>query len=145
MPNATIINKFGTMMGWNSIAIPLLGRVLEGVSRIKYDDSVEKKNARGAGRFAIGREDGNYDANCEIDLFKEEVLGLQRSLPKGKRIQDIKAFDIPVVYENEDGVITTDIIRNFEFTNNGVDVKNGDGSISTSFKGIISHIDWDAE
>jgi hypothetical protein len=142
MQNATIINKFGTMIGWNNISVPLLGRVLEGFSRIKYNDTVEKKNAKGAGAYAIGREHGNYDAECEIDLFKEEILGLQKSLAPGRRIQDIPPFDIPVIYENLDGIITTDIIRNAEFTDNGVDVKNGDGSISTSYKLIVSHIDW---
>ena len=35
-----------------------------------------------------------------------------------------------------------DVIRNVEFTDNGVDVKQGDKSIATQYPLIVSHIDW---
>jgi hypothetical protein len=142
MQNPTIVNKFGTMSGWNSITLNLLGRDVEGINAIKYDDTVEKTNAYGAGKMPVGRGEGNYEANAELSLYKEENTALLQSLPPGTRIQDIGPFDIPVVYENKDGLITTDVIRNAEFTNNGVDVKNGDGTIITNYKLIVSHIDW---
>jgi hypothetical protein len=138
----TIINKFGRMSGWNSITTNFLGRDLEGINSLKYDDNVAKENVYGAGKYAIGRTEGNYEANCEVGLYKEEFSGLLLSLPPGKRIQDIEPFDITVVYELPSGVIQTDIIRNAEFTNMGIDVKQADGSIVTVFKLIISHIDW---
>jgi len=142
MGEVSIINKFGRMTGWNKITTNLLGRDLEGYNSLKYDDNVDKQNVKGAGKYAIGRTEGNYEANCEIGLYKEEFTGLQKSLPPGKRIQDIEPFDITVAYELGNGVIQIDVIRNCEFTNVGVDVKQGDGSIVTVFKLIISHIDW---
>ena len=35
-----------------------------------------------------------------------------------------------------------DVIRNVEFTDNGVDVKQGDKSIAVQFTLLPSHIDW---
>lgn len=130
------------MTGWNSITVAMMGRDVEGITAIKYDDSVTKENAYGAGKMPVGRSEGNYEAKASITLYKEEVSAMLRSLPPGYRIQDIAPFDIVVVYETKDGRIQTDRIRNCEFTNNGVDVKNGDGTISTEYTLIVSHILW---
>lgn len=139
---ATIINKFGRMSGWNSVKVQLMGRVVEGITSLKYDDKVAKENAYGAGRMPIGRTEGNYEAKCSIGIYKEEIDGLQRSLAPSKRIQDIAPFDIDVHYENGSGKVVKDRIRNCEFTNKAVEVKNGDGSISTEYELIVSHIEW---
>ncbi|MEN5434094.1 hypothetical protein ABE545_10665 [Sphingobacterium faecium] len=140
--NATIINKFGTMTGWNSITTNLLGRDVEGINTLAYDDNVAKENVYGNGDMPIGRSRGNYEAKASITLYKEEVDAIHASLPKGKRLQDIAPFDMVVEYMREDGSITKDIIRNAEFTNVGVDVKQADGTIATQFTLIISHINW---
>jgi len=138
----TIINKFGTMQGWNNITVNLLGRNVEGISAIAYDDTMTKENVKGAGGYPIGRSRGGYEATASITLYKEEVAAIQAMLPPGKRLQDIAPFDIVVVYENENGVIDTDIIRACEFTNNKRDVKTGDGTIAVELTLIISQVDW---
>lgn len=140
----TIINKFGTMLGWNSITVNILGRDLEGITQVAYDDTVTKENAYGAGKMPIGRTAGNYVATASITLKKDEVVALQKSLPPGMRLQDIPAFDMVVIYQNLTGVITQDRVRNCEFTNNGVDVSQADGSIDTQYTLLPSHIDWNS-
>ncbi|WP_417366892.1 hypothetical protein [Flavobacterium beibuense] len=143
MPQQTrIINKFGTMTGWNNITVNLLGRDLEGITAINYDDTETKENVYGGGKMPVGRSKGNYEATASLTLFKEELDALQGSLPPGKRIQDIAAFDIVVVYERENGTIQTDIIHNVEFTNNARDVSQGDGTIAVELELIVSHITW---
>ena len=138
-----IINKFGKLTGWNKLTVNVMGRDLEGISRIAYDDVVKKQNAYGANKYPVGREEMNYEPGEPVlGLYQEEVRGLIASLKPGQRIQDIEPFDILVEYELPSGVILRDRIRNAEFTNNGVDVKQGDGKIVTEFKLIISHIDW---
>ncbi len=140
---ATIINKFGTLIGWNKITINMLGRDIEGIEGVAYGDKITKENAYGAGKYPIGREEKNYEPdNAKLSLYKEEVLGIQLALPPAGRIQDIAPFDIVVEYELPTGVIYRDRIRNCEFINNGVDVKQADGSIKTDFDIICSHIDW---
>lgn len=140
--NTRIINKFGVMKGWNSITVNLLGRDIEGITEISYTDSQTKENAYGAGGFPIGRTRGNYEAEASITLYKEELDGLRLSLGLGKRIQDIAPFDIIVVYEDQNGVIMKDVIRNAEFTNDGVEVAQSDGTITTQLTLLISHIDY---
>lgn len=142
MSNIRITNRFGEMKGWNSITVNLLGRDLEGVTALKYNDSETKENVYGAGKFPVGRSRGNYEAEASITLFKEELDGLRLSLGPGRRIMDIAPFDIVVQYENAIGEILTDRIRNCEFKNDGVEVAQGDGTIATECELIVSHIDY---
>jgi hypothetical protein len=143
MNQPTIINKFGTLQGWNSITVNFLGRDLEGITELAYEDDQDKKNAFGGGGLPVGRTRGNIEAKCSITLFKEEVDALKKALPKGKALRDIRAFDIVAQYEMEDtGEILKDRIRNAEFRGDGVEVKQGDGSIARKYDLIISHIEW---
>jgi hypothetical protein len=139
---ATVINKFGTMQGWNSILANILGRDVEGITSLKYTDSWTKENVKGGGAFPIGRSRSNYEAEASITLYKEETDAMRLVLPKGKRLQDIAPFDIVVQYATADGAILKDIIRNCEFTNDGFEVSQGDGTIATEYKLIISHIEY---
>lgn len=139
---ATIINKFGKMQGWNQITWNMLGRDVEGISAIKYDDSTKKENVYGAGPYPIGRSSGNYEAKTSVTLFKEEMDAIQKALPPGKRVQDIAAFDVTVEYQMEDGSIQKDRIRNCEFTGRSVDVKQNDGTTATEYTLLVSHIEW---
>lgn len=136
-----IINRFGTMQGWSQITANLLGRDLEGITELSYTDTVTKENVYGAGQYPIGRSQGNYEAEASITLLKEEVDALRLSMPPGKRLQDLAPFDITVVYERE-GILLTDRVRNCEFTNDGVEVAQSDGTIATQYTLIISHIDY---
>lgn len=136
-----LINKFGKLAGWNSITTNMLGRDIEGITELSYEDNMEKENAYGAGPFPIGRSEGNYSAKASITLFVEERIALQRSLPPGSRIQDIAPFDINVQYEYQ-GFMYTDRIHDCEFTGNAVEVKQNDKTIAYKYELIVSHIDW---
>lgn len=138
-----VINKFGTMQGWTSVTVNMMGRDVEAITKIMYDDTITKENVKGAGGYPIGRSRGDYEATSSIGLYKEEVDAIQDALPAGKRIQDIAPFDIIVQYDI-DGVIKKDIIHNCEFTNRAIEVSQGDGTISTDYELLISHITWNA-
>lgn len=137
-----IINKFGTMKGWNSVTVNLMGRDVEGITELSYNDSQEKENVYGAGPYPVGRSRGNYEAEASITLFKEEVDALKLAMPPGRRLLDVAPFDIVVEYEADDGMIYKDVIRNCEFTNDGIEVSQADGTIATEYELIVSHIDW---
>lgn len=143
MSTPTVINKFGTMQGWTSITVNMMGRDVVGITKVAYDDTVTKENVKGYNMYPVGRAVTDYEAKASLALFKEEIDALENSLPAGKRIQDIAPFDIIVQYA-VDGVIKKDIIHNCEFTNRGVDVSQGDGTISTDYELIVSHITWNA-
>ncbi len=137
-----IINKFGTLLGFNATTVNLLGRDIEGFTEVEYSDEMEINNEYGAGKYPIGQSEGNYSAKASIAVFAEEVVALQKSLPKGKRIQEIAPFDISVVYEFQ-GRIMKDVIRNCRFKNNGRVVKQNDGKIIHKFEIITTHIEYD--
>lgn len=136
-----IVNKFGKVAGWNSVTLNLLGRDVEGITEIAYDDTVEKENIYGAGGYPVGRGEGNYAATASITLMEEERRAIMGALPPQNKIQDIPAFDIPVSYEYA-GKIYKDVIHNAEFMNNGVEVKQNDKTIAFKFDLIVSHITW---
>lgn len=138
-----IINKFGQMIGWNEVAFPLLGRVVEGITEIEYEDDIPKEAEYGGGGFPIGTKRSNYSASGSVTLHLEEKIAIQKSIGQGNRIQDIAPFDIPVTYEYN-GEVYTDILRQCEFTNNGVSIKQGDGSTTFKYKLHIPYIDWNA-
>ncbi len=123
------------------MTVNFLSRDVEGISKVAYDDSVEKENAHGKGKYPVGRGEGNYAAKASITLFKEEVIAIQRALPAGKRLTDIAPFDMTVeyVYQN---MKYRDRIRNCEFTGRSVEVNQNDKTIATEFELIVSHIDW---
>lgn len=139
--NATIINKFGRIVGWNNITARFLNRNLEGITELEYDDDLEMDNEHGAGRYPLGQSEGNYNAKCSVTLFSEEMMALQASIPPGMRIQDIPPFPVIVEYD-WNGVIKKDVIQNCRFRNNGRSVKQGDGKIVHKLTILTSHIDW---
>lgn len=138
---SSLINKFGKLAGWNCITVNLLGRDVEGINELDYNDNTEKENVYGAGKFPVGRGEGNYEAKASITLLKEEVNALQNSLPPTVGLDAIAPFPIVVEYEYN-GFKKRDIIHNCEFKGSGVAVKQGDKSIATKYELVTSHIWW---
>lgn len=142
MPQVTtLINAFGRMAGWNSVTVNILGRDLQGISEVSYDDMVGKELIKGAGRMPIGVGEGEYEAKTGMKLYQEEVIAILDALPKGVRIQDILPFDIICQYEYNTRMYK-DIIRNVEITKIGKAVKKGDKTVEQTIELICSHIDW---
>lgn len=136
-----LINKFGKMAGWNSVTTNMLGRDVEGITELEYNDSVEKENIYGSGKYPIGRSEGNYAAKASITLLLEEVNALQNSLPPTKGLDSIAPFPIVVEYEYN-GFKKKDIIHNCEFKGRGIAVKQNDKTIAYKFELVVSHIWW---
>lgn len=129
----TIVNKFGKMQGWNSVTVNMLGRDVEGITELAYDDGQEVEGARGAGMYFVGFGEGNYEAKASITLFKEEIDMLQVSLPKGASITSIPPFNIVVEYDRE-LTKTRDIIQYCKLKGRGTEVKQGDKIIAYKFE-----------
>lgn len=140
----TIINNFGNVAGWNQHEVVLLGRKLQGISKIQYSDSTEVEAVYGAGGYPIGTGEGNYSAECSMTLLKEEVEGLMASLPPGNRLQDIPPTDVPVL-TIRGGKVTKDVIRNFRFTGLGKEVNQNDKSVYLEMPCFCTHIDWNVQ
>lgn len=136
-----IVNKFGTLIGWKAITFNLMGRDVEGITEIEYEDDMTVENEYGQGDMPIGESEGNYTAKGSITLLMEEHVAILRSLPKGVRLQQVKIPAIPVIYAL-DSVMTKDILHNVRITGNARSMKQGDGKVVMKFPIKISHIDW---
>lgn len=144
MPQTTIINNFGNVIGWNQHEFVLFGRTVEGITKLSYKDSMEVEAIMGAGPYPIGIGDGNYKAECGVTLKLEEYQAVLASLPAGTRIFEIPPTDIPVL-SIRNGVVKKDVIRNFRFTGAGKEVSQGDKSVNMEMPCFCTHIDWNVQ
>lgn len=136
-----IINQFGEMIGWNNTTLVVWGRELEAINEISYSDNQTVEPEYGHGNMPIGFKKGNYEAKFSFSVSEEERRAMLRSTPPGKRLQDNPPTDVPCMFDH-DGNIYKDVIRNVKILNNGVEVKQGDGSIWFKFECFTSHIEW---
>jgi hypothetical protein len=140
-PEFPLIN--GVMYSWSSIKLEMLGAPVIGYTAINYGETDGKSNKYGQGRFPIGRTYGNVEPNASITMYKDALESLQKIAPNG-RIQDIAPFDVTVAYVNRGGKFIKETLKNFEFTENKVEVNQGDDGIAVSIQCIISHVEWAA-
>jgi len=140
---APLIN--GKRHAWASVRIDMLGRTVDGITSIEYNDSVEKQDNYGAGQFPNNRGVGRYTATAKIKIYNFEINALQKAIAGG-RLQAIPMFDIVVTYlpEGTDDVVK-DVIKNCEFKTNGRTANEGDMLLEQEFELITSHIIWDGQ
>ena len=141
MGQPTVVNKFGKVTGWNSIKVHFLGRDLEGITEVDYNDNEEVEGVKGGGKFDVGFGTGNYEAKASITVLNEERIAMLAGLPPNTRLQDIPPFPIVVQYEYGNRIYT-DVITDCVIKNNGVSVKQGDKSISHKFELYTPLIKW---
>lgn len=104
-----IIN--GQEYGWGDIRLFLFGKIVEGVTKIEYKETIEKKARYAAGNMPHSIQKGNYSVDGSLELTQSELIALNTSAKaKGYRsILDVD-FNIVVTYE-KDLVITVDTIK----------------------------------
>lgn len=131
----------GMLYSWADVVVAINGVPVTGITAINYGDKQDVKNLYGAGRYPVGRSKGRIEPSGNITLYQEEVEAIQRQAPNG-RIQDIAPFDIIVTYIPDSGIVTTDIIRNCQFSENKREWKEGDTGQLVQLELLPSHIDW---
>ncbi len=142
MAKATnVINKFGKMAGWNNLTVNFLGRDLEGISELEYNDSIDLEVVRGQGAYPIGYSEGNYEAKASITLFNEEWNALQLALPPGASMSDIPPAPVVVEYEY-DGYKMKDVFT-CKIKGRGIAIKQGDKTVGyKSELLVLGKINW---
>jgi len=125
---SAIINKFGKLAGWNSITVNLLGRDVEGITEIEYNDNIALEVVMGQGAYPIGWAEGNYVAKASITLYSEEWNAIQASLLPGSHVHEIAPFPIIVEYDYS-GFKRRDTFM-AKIMGRGVTAKQGDKTLS---------------
>jgi hypothetical protein len=130
----------GKAYAWANVSLLLAGAPVIGVTKIDYDDTEEKEDGYGSGKFPIERGEGNYKAQVDLTLRANELEAIAEKAPNG-RLQDFGVFDIIISFL-VGTVRKTHKIRNCEFTGNKRSMGQGDKMIEASPGIICSHIEW---
>lgn len=128
----------GRAYDYAQIQVTILGVPVAGVSAISYSQEQEKVNNFGAGSNPVSRGHGAIDTTASITISMNDVEAIRDVAPNGSLLA-IPAFDVSVTFLNAQKVVTH-VIKNCEFTNDGMEATQGDTNIERSFDLVASHI-----
>lgn len=137
---APLIN--GKAYDFTEIVVSMLGGPVVGVKAITYAEEQEKTNNFGQGNRPVSRGQGAIDANASIDISMNDVEAIRDTLvAQSGSLLAIPAFDIKVTYLNAQKVVTH-VLKNCEFTNDGVETSQGDTDVVKTFDLVVSDIKY---
>lgn len=111
---------------WKDLTIIIGGKVISGITGVKYSEKMEKEALYGKGDRAIGIQHGNRSYQGEVTLHQSEVEALEQSSTTGS-ILDLN-FDMIICYGNpsKGDTMVTERLINCEFTESPRELKQGD-------------------
>jgi hypothetical protein len=132
----------GTAYSYVDVTVRILGVEIHSIAEIKYKSKQEKVNNYGAGDEPVSRGKGIKEYEAELKFSKNDYLALRAAVPS-KELLDLPPFDIPVTFGNEQRV-TTDVLQNCEFLEEGEEIAQGDMDATMTFPLIVGKILYDA-
>jgi len=130
----------GINYSWANISVILFGVPVVGIMGINYKRKQEKKNNYGAGQQPVSRGYGNYEYDGDLELYMDTWKAIIAQSPNRDPTQ-IPPFDIPVTFSGSGVLVTKDVLRYCEFTEEGMESKSGDTKITIKIPLIIGGID----
>ncbi len=131
----------GKRPAWAQMRVIVLGRTLTGIVAVNYKRKRVKANQYGAGDQPDHRGYGNKEPECSLTLYKYEVDALNALAGPGRNITDLAPFDVIIQWREENQTIIQQvIIKDYEFTEDGLDTKQGDTKLEVPVGGICSAI-----
>lgn len=130
----------GRTYSWADITVVILGRKVQGITAISWNQAQEKTNNFGQGNRATSRSRGNRTANASITLSLKEIVAIENSLPPGFDILDIKDFPVVVSYNNDQNQFVSYQLQHAEFLEFGTDNSQGDAIVEKPLPLIISQV-----
>ena len=128
--------------GFADISVVFLGRTVVTLRRIRYKVMRAKENIYGKGKKPIARGRGNETYEGNIGILHSDLRALLLSIGGGDNVVSIKPFDVIVNYGPLVGIQSTDILKYVEFTEQEIDVKNGDTFTEVDLPIIIGDIQF---
>jgi hypothetical protein len=131
----------GKAYDYTQIVVTILGVPVAGVSAVSYTQEQEKVNNYGAGSNPVSRGHGaiNTSASMTISMNDVEAIRDAAAAQYGGSLLAIPSFDISVTFLNEQKVVNH-VVKNCEFTTDGMEATQGDTNIERSFDLVASHI-----
>ena len=128
----------GKAYDYADIQLSVLGVQINGVTEINYTQEQDKQNNFGTGIYPTSRGHAQRDTSGSLGLNMNEVEALRGVAPFGNLL-DLPAFDIVIVFGNVQAP-KTHVVKNCEFTNDGVEGSQGDQVLNRTFDFVASHI-----
>jgi hypothetical protein len=122
------------------ITVVALGVPLPSVSDINYTEEQEKENNFGLGNRPVSRGQGAINASGSLDISMNDIEALRDVAPNGSLLQ-VPAFDIVVVYGNPQKPVTN-VLKNCEFIDDGVETTQNHKDVKRTFGLVISHVKY---
>lgn len=130
----------GRAYDFTQIIVKILGAPMVSASAINYAEEQSKENNFGAGNRPVSRGHGAINANGSVTLSMNDIEALRDVAPDGSLLK-IEPFDIVVSFLNRQKVVTH-ILKNCEFTNDGVEGSQDDKDLKKSFNLVMSHVKY---
>jgi hypothetical protein len=138
MAAAPLIN--GRAYDYTQIEAVVLGVPLSGINSINYTEEQDKTNNMGTGNRPVSRGKGPIDSSGSLDISMNDVEALRDAAPNGSLLQ-IPMFDIVIVFGNPQKPVVH-VLKNVEFTTDGVESTTGDTDITRTFDIVISNVKY---
>ena len=117
-----------------------LGVPLVSMSSITYEEIQEKVNNFGIGNRPVSRGRGAIDASGSMELSMNDIEAIRDVAPNGSLLL-LPASDFVLVFGNPQN-IQTHVLKNLEFTNDGVTGTVGDTDLKLTLNFVISDIQY---
>jgi hypothetical protein len=138
MNDIVLIN--GKAYDFTQIAVKILGAPTVSVSAIDYTEEQAKENNYGTGSRPVSRGRGAITASAKITISMNDSEAIRDVAPDGSLLK-LAPFDIEVCFLNEQKIVNH-VIKNCEFTTDGVSGSTGDKDLKKSFDLLPSHIKY---
>ena len=135
---APLVN--GQAFSYVQITPLFLGVPLVSMSSITYEEVQEKANNFGIGNRPVSRGRGAIDASGSIELSMNDLEAMREVAPNGSLLL-LPASDFVLVFGNPQN-IQTHILKNLEFTNDGMTGTQGDTDLKLTLNFVISNVQY---
>lgn len=130
----------GQAYDFTQIVFKILGVEIKSLSQINYTEEQEKENNYGTGTRPVSRGKGAITAACNFTISMNDIEAIRDVAPDGSLLK-LPPFDIEVTYLNSQKIVTH-VIKNCEFTTDGVEGSQGDKDLKKAFDVLPSHIKY---
>ena len=117
-----------------------LGVPLVSMSSITYEEVQEKVDNFGIGNRPVSRGRGAINASGSMELSMNDIEAIRDVAPNGSLLL-IPASDFVLVFGNPQN-IQTHVLKNLEFTNDGVTGTVGETDLKLTLNFVISDVQY---
>lgn len=132
----------GRAYDFTQIQASILGVPLQSINEVSYVTTQEKTNNFGAGVNPVSRGHAVKETEASIGISMNDVEALRDVAEEGD-LTNLPAFDIVITYLHPVSArVITHVLKNAEFSDDGMEGSQGDTDLNRTFALTISHVKY---